>query len=1092
MDTDNQLLASYAHHHSEGAFREMVERHINLVHSAALRESRGNASLAEELTQAVFTELARRATELVRHPALAGWLYTCVRRMAANLRRAEDRRQRREQEALTMNELLGPDPTDQLWHQVRPVLDDAMHELNESDRAAVVLRFFEGRSLKEVGLALGLTENAARMRVERSLEKLHGLLSRRGVTSTASTLAGVLAVGAAMTAPAALASTVATGALKTTAAGGSATLTATKLMTLASAKTAAVGALVILGAAVVLWHYVRAGRPIPEGAAPSPPAVSAPAIVADDSEQNNSSVQVPAPTNAAAASQMALRLVEAETGQPLANAKLHLFYLLADGRGKVVKAATDAYGKLAVDQPQAPYRALNLFVAAGGHVPKVTSWGFTRAMPTEYTMKLERGLTVGGTVLDEAGQPIAGATVGFNGPGNDHSLAENIQFGPDTTTTTDANGRWSCNMVPKEYEQISVVVTHPDHAETSATIRPTGADANNCVLTMPAGFTVAGTVRNSFGHPVQGAQVREVRMNSEGEHSKMTDAWGAFEFKGMKAAELMLAVQAEGYAPSVQTLQVTDNLAAVRFTLGPGHLLRGHVADEAGHPVANAFIETTRGINKIKWSATTDADGRFDWTSAPQEPLLYSVLAEGFNRAYAFQLEADGTDHTVKLTRHNPDKDTIQITGTAVDAETGLPLDGFKVMIGELDPDWAYPLRFGAAGKDGQFSLSLPTDSSHPYYQLQIEKDGYLPGVTANFVKKGGSKTFDLKMQRGSGPAGVVLLAGGEPAADAAVLLCTTRGGVIIDGPAHVEKGLNTTTYRAETDAAGKFSLPAASAPQGIIVIHDQGYAALSLAEFAAAGKVTLQPWGRVEGKLILDSRPAANERVVACNEVARYDEAGHRFGFMGFRLEANTDSAGRFSFDKVPPGQCKVFREDLRPPSPIGFESYETSVEVKAGTVTEVLVGGTGRPIIGKAVLVGAAGPIDWQAVGVHFTLKSAIDLGAPPKRGDFSSRDAYVEAMDRFSEAAHAQRHFRVFCNSDGSFRLPDIPTGTYELRIRVQDSKLDSVSPHDRSDRATEIASLVREITVPEITGGQSDEPLDLGPLELVVRQDTAASK
>src|SRR5689334_22999086 len=104
MDTDKQLLASYAHHHSESAFRQLVERHINLVHSAALRESTGNACLAEDITQAVFTELARRATELVRHPALAGWLYTCVRRMAANLRRAEERRQRREQEALTMNE----------------------------------------------------------------------------------------------------------------------------------------------------------------------------------------------------------------------------------------------------------------------------------------------------------------------------------------------------------------------------------------------------------------------------------------------------------------------------------------------------------------------------------------------------------------------------------------------------------------------------------------------------------------------------------------------------------------------------------------------------------------------------------------------------------------------------------------------------------------------------------------------------------------------------------------------------------------------------------------------------------------------------
>ena len=1091
MDTDHQLLASYVRHHSEHAFRELVERHINLVHSAALRESTSNASLAEDITQAVFTELARRATELVRHPALAGWLYTCVRRMAANLRRAEDRRQRREQEALTMNELLGPDPTDQLWHQVRPVLDDVMHELNEADRTAVVLRFFEGRSLKEVGLALGLTENAARMRVERSLEKLHGLLSRRGVTSTASTLAGVLVVGAAMVAPPALAATVATGALKAIAAGSATTLTGTKLLSMAVTKSAAVGALVILATAVVLWHHARAGRSVPEAAVPTPPAVSAPALVAGDPEQKNSSLPPPAPTNAAAAPQMALQLVEAETGQPLAQAKLYLFYLLADGRGKVVKAATDAEGRLGVDLPQAPYRALNLFVTADGHMPKVTSWGFMRAMPAEYTMKLERGLTVGGVVVDEAGQPIAGAKLEFNGPGNDMSLSENIQFGPDATAATDLNGRWSCNMIPKEWDGISLLVTHPDHAETSVTIRRAAPNANNSVITMPAGFSVAGAVKNYFGHPIQGAKVREVRLNSEGEHSQTTDAWGTFEFKGMKAGELMLAVQAVGYAPSVQTLQVTGSLAAVQFQLGLGQLLRGHVTDEEGNPITNAFVETTRrAIDKIKWSDRTDAEGRFEWASAPQEPLLYSVLAEGFNRAYALQLQADGSDHEVKLSTHKPDKDTIQLTGTAVDADTGLPLDGFKVMVGELDPDWSYPLEFATAGQDGKFSLSLAAKSSHPYYQLQIEKDGYLPAVTANLSKEGGSKAFEFKLQKGSGPAGVVRLPGGQPAANACVLLCTARGGVTMDGPAHVDKGLNTTTYRTQTDEAGKFSLPAASAPQGLIVIHDQGYAELSLSDLGATGNITLQLWGRVDGKLILDSRPAANERVVAYNQTLRYDETGRRFNLLNFHLETKTDSAGSFSFDKVPLGRCKVFRQELRLRT--GFESHETSVEVKAGTVTEVVLGGTGRPITGKAVLPGAAATIDWQAVAVHLTLKTADDLGTRPKRDDFSSRDAYVEAMDHFFKAADARQRFGAFCSSDGSFRLPDVPAGKYKLEITVRDSKLDSVSPHDRSDRAVEIASLVREVTVPEIPGGQSDEPLDVGLLELVARQDAASAK
>src|SRR4051812_27653124 len=262
MNSDKQLLESYARDDSEGAFRELVERHIGLVHSAALRESRGNVPMAEDITQAVFTELALGAATLLAHPALSGWLYTCVRRMAANVRRSEESRQRREQELFSMNELLNAHPSDNLWQQVRPVLDDVMHELNEEDRSAVVLRFFEGRSLKEVGLALGVTENAARMRVERSLEKLHTLLAQRGVTSTSSALVAVLAASAVMTVPAALASTVATAALATAASNSSMAFAIKKLFSAARVKVAAAGALVVLVAVFSLWRHLQSKHPV--------------------------------------------------------------------------------------------------------------------------------------------------------------------------------------------------------------------------------------------------------------------------------------------------------------------------------------------------------------------------------------------------------------------------------------------------------------------------------------------------------------------------------------------------------------------------------------------------------------------------------------------------------------------------------------------------------------------------------------------------------------------------------------------------------------------------------------------------------------
>ena len=245
MAADAELLQAYAQNRSESAFTELVQRHIDLVYSAALREAHGDASLAEDITQGVFVELAKKASSLVRHPALAGWLYTCVRRMAANLHRSEERRQRREEEAQTMNELLSSEPSEPVWRQVQPVLDDAMHELNERDRTAVVLRFFEERSLKEVGLALGINENAARMRVDRALEKLQTLLAKRGITSTASGLAAAIVAGAVVAAPAGLSASVVTGALAVTASTTATTLAAVKLMTMTKLKLGIISAIAV-------------------------------------------------------------------------------------------------------------------------------------------------------------------------------------------------------------------------------------------------------------------------------------------------------------------------------------------------------------------------------------------------------------------------------------------------------------------------------------------------------------------------------------------------------------------------------------------------------------------------------------------------------------------------------------------------------------------------------------------------------------------------------------------------------------------------------------------------------------------------------
>ena len=210
---DSELLQHHVEGRSETAFAELVQRRAGLVYSAALRQVGGDPLLAQDVSQSVFIDLARKAGRLADRPVLVSWLYTSTRFAALKARRAEQRRQAREQAAHTLQEIDRDSPHDPEWTQVRPLIDAAIGQLPEPDRAAILLRYFEGQPFAEMGEKLGIGESSARMRAERALDKLRLVLAKKGVTSTAAALGFVLSAKAVAAAPAGLAATLATGAL---------------------------------------------------------------------------------------------------------------------------------------------------------------------------------------------------------------------------------------------------------------------------------------------------------------------------------------------------------------------------------------------------------------------------------------------------------------------------------------------------------------------------------------------------------------------------------------------------------------------------------------------------------------------------------------------------------------------------------------------------------------------------------------------------------------------------------------------------------------------------------------------------------------
>jgi len=248
---DRELLRRYLDQDSEEAFTALVNRHVHMIYSVALRHC-SSLDAAQEITQAVFVILARKARTLTPRVVIAGWLYNTARLTAITFNRANLRRARREEQSLMPTDANAQDEP-QLWTDIAPMLDAAMAALNRTDRETVILSYFENKSIKQVGDALGASQEAAKKRLSRALEKLRLYFAKRGIDSTTAFIAGAIASNSVQTAPMAVVQLVGTSALAKAIAPGTPTTTliegTMKLMTWTRVKFVVYATTAVLAAA---------------------------------------------------------------------------------------------------------------------------------------------------------------------------------------------------------------------------------------------------------------------------------------------------------------------------------------------------------------------------------------------------------------------------------------------------------------------------------------------------------------------------------------------------------------------------------------------------------------------------------------------------------------------------------------------------------------------------------------------------------------------------------------------------------------------------------------------------------------------------
>lgn len=692
----------------------------------------------------------------------------------------------------------------------------------------------------------------------------------------------------------------------------------------------------------------------------------------------------------------------------------------------------------------------------------------TNPVPAFVTVRLHGGATIGGIVLNKAGEPIEGVAVEVYRfwTGNDlmDQPGEGSAFG-NKRAKTGADGRWEVGSVPKHhFNRIGISFNHDNyvHASISGVSREAGVEAallekRHEMRLVPA-LSVSGMVLNPDGQPVPNAEVRVGQRFSGNTKEGTTDASGRFRIGGQKLGETIVSARAKGLGAVAEKLTITDSTPEITLTLKPARVFSGVVTDADNQPLADVWlsVDTVHGPDRdelqnefAEFSTRTGADGTWTWDSGPDLEMQFRFQKDGYSGKSGVRIKPD-EPATVVMNKPR------EVVGVVLDAESGEPVKEFR-----LEPRgnwWSHDDARSFTDPNGRFTFSVPQDH---YDKFHITSGSHEPQDEPIPAAINGVIQMTIRLKPAEDLSGVVVDEAGRPVAGATVALTSLQEQVMLQGDRLESWRAGATVV---TGADGAFKLNPAQNPTGVAAAAASGFGFMRLEEFRQVRRIRLVPFGTLEGTY----RGRVDDDGGARLSLQLF--AGANGGYTGISgnwggLQNPTPGGSRFQFSRIPAGNHQFMRLIQS-----GANSWQHTplkdVVIEPGQTTTIDIAVEGSGVKGRLLLGEAA-----NIPGIQWHVAVTTDSPWKPKPSMSPEEIQKLVADPEFQKAMQQIRHYQCKVQPDGTFEAQDLPAGAYDL------SAVGYVIKDGKPDRSWNVN---KPFAIPE--GTPTDHVLDLGTIPM----------